>query len=688
MTKYVCVHPKYIGVLRQYRDFFTIYVKDIDNKPLDLKNIKIFDGVTKELVTLEYNTINIKSNGTFYDIDIDHKLCNGIKVKITDETPAAVFVYYNNDLVFNVPIAPVLTFADYYVPKELSVILVNIKKIIIIGPCIAGTFSNLLKSVNKDLEIEHVHMINIVKLPFKDKEYFKDVDLILVLPPMRTLMYKFTDYQYIIENENMNIYTEEVYQSLTLFLTHALEYTELYNVLTVVSTFISTQSPPEISYYRGHEFRDNTLKINFFIKDFIKNYKNTYLLDMDHMSSVFGKMGLMDDTNHFDTHNNFNTYSLSYPVEQYHRDTPSTTQTRLDDYLDHINLYGLQKSSTEFIKGVNDVLVAIKKIHTQVDTVKLVVFDLDNTLWRGVISENTDGKSFRSGWPQGLHEAIKCLQARGIGVCIVSKNDYNFIDKNIRKLTPFTLKDFVSVKINYKPKSVNIAEIIKETNILEHNILFVDDNPRERAEVLHAFPKIRTIGSEIYTLKRVILWSPETQILRHTNETLNKTALLKATINNNTATANASKIDFLNSLKLKIKINKINDTNNEYYQRCFELLNKTDQFNLNSIRLSENDFLSYIQNDNVYYIHAADKNVDYGVVSVIIYTQQAVNESITVQCYVMSCRVIGLDIEYMILKYIQKHNKKIHFKFVRTELNSPMQYFIETICSHDDNISV
>jgi len=123
----------------------------------------------------------------------------------------------------------------------------------------------------------------------------------------------------------------------------------------------------------------------------------------------------------------------------------------------------------------------------QIDQVKLVIVDLDDTLWRGVIAEEgIDRPMVTEGWPAGLVEALVTLKKRGVLLAIASKND----EDRIRSFWPhlyggrLELADFASVKINWQSKAENIAQILKETNLLPRNVVFLDDNPVERARLL------------------------------------------------------------------------------------------------------------------------------------------------------------------------------------------------------------
>jgi FkbH-like protein len=670
-----CIHPFYDGILEKHSTFFTLKLnyKNNNSQEVDYNDVQFKDGVTKQTIKL---THTIHS-----DTDSKGLLCNILHVNNPDNNVRVLFVYHKSNLIFNITFSPVLTFADFYVPKELSVTPTQLEKVVIIGPCTTLETERYFKTINKNLQTVIINTMNASILPDKPLDFFSDIDMTIIRLPQDPLLLNCIWYEEMLKDEFYNILKKRVFNAIQIYLKTALKYNSLYNNLTVICNLIAPQTPPLISYWKGHQIRDIVTECNLFIRDFVKNFKNVYVVDMDNMCSSYGKMGLIDDSSHLTYRGGLYSNHREYIREQYANG--ALNQIRIDDFLEKENLYGFDKNKITFYRGLYDVLVGIKKTYNQIDTVKMVIFDLDNTLWRGVLAEdyvNGNDNLGQKRWFCGIHEAIACLKVRGIAVCIVSKNDFKLVEEKINKITPYKLNDFVCAKINYELKSVNIAQILKETNILEHNVLFVDDNPHERQEVQNVFPKIRTIGSEIHTLKRVLLWSPETQILEHTQESINKTNLLKATVENNINLSSINRIDFINSLNITITIKKLESVNDTAYRRCFELLNKTNQFNLNGERLTQTYFNECLKNQNILFVSVKDDNINHGIVSVLIYEQK--ENLINVLHYVMSCRTIGLDIEYFVLKQLTPH--LITFNYTPTELNQPIQTFLEKTCRLQD----
>jgi FkbH-like protein len=313
--------------------------------------------------------------------------------------------------------------------------------------------------------------------------------------------------------------------------------------------------------------------------------------------------------------------------------------------------------------------------------IKLIILDLDETLWRGIHSEDSLSNIERTeGWPLGLLEALLIFKKSGGILAIASKNT------EFETLVAFeriwkgkiSISDFVSVKINHKPKSINIAEILNETNILPVNALFIDDNPREIDSVKHAIPEICTLNSEHYDWRRTILQNIEFFMNRGTHESRNRTELLQNKIQRDKSSVNfGNRHDWLKSLSMKSIVTKLRSETDTNFERVLELLNKTNQFNLNGDRISREALIDEMKDTDVLYFTLSDRLSDNGIVAALSIKDNAINR------FVMSCRVFGLDFEYEILRKVLSMRKldlvEVSFEFKDTDRNAAIQIFLKNI---------
>src|SRR5207248_10190921 len=140
----------------------------------------------------------------------------------------------------------------------------------------------------------------------------------------------------------------------------------------------------------------------------------------------------------------------------------------------------------DFVPHAWTELVAMYRTIRHVDQVKLVLVDLDDTMWRGVAAEEAEASSMaREGWPLGFAEALMFLKRRGVLLGIVSKNDEGRVRELWRRIYGdlIRLEDFAVRRINWQPKAENVEEILAQVNLLPKSVVYIDDNPVERAAI-------------------------------------------------------------------------------------------------------------------------------------------------------------------------------------------------------------
>ena len=317
--------------------------------------------------------------------------------------------------------------------------------------------------------------------------------------------------------------------------------------------------------------------------------------------------------------------------------------------------------------------MAIFRTVRQVDLAKLIVVDLDDTLWRGTIGdvEIVDRVFMLEGLHLGFVEALSYVKSRGILLAIASKNDGHKVRMVWQDLfgDSFPLTSFASVKINWRSKSENIKEILLETNLLPKSTVFVDDNPRERAEVQANFPEIRILGSDFYSLRRVLLWAPETQVTNISDELAKRTELVQQQIAREEEKKFMDGADFVKSLQAQLMVHRISDMSHFLLPRSLELINKTNQFNTTGERWTLESVRSAFQNGaTIYAFEVQDRFSKYGTVIVSLVLGS------DIRIFVMSCRVIGLEVELAALSIIAEDAlnsglEHIEGKIVATEAN-------------------
>ncbi|MDC0225488.1 HAD-IIIC family phosphatase [Gammaproteobacteria bacterium] len=312
---------------------------------------------------------------------------------------------------------------------------------------------------------------------------------------------------------------------------------------------------------------------------------------------------------------------------------------------------------------------------------KVIVTDLDHTFWHGILGEvgptNINASQNGSGYIHFIYQTfLKRLKDSGILLCIVSKNDDDLV-KEAFKSNEFALgyEEFVSISASYNPKSSKIREISESINIGLSDFVFIDDNPIEIEEVQSILDEVICISFPSETNAFPIFLDQLHAIFSLNNiteEDADRTELYKRMKQSSFQSSNkASDITgFLKSLSMEMTIEEKNSENN---QRAVQLINKTNQFNLNGIRRSKEDCDELISNGaRLISASLKDKNGDHGEVIVIL-----IDDNSRALSYVMSCRIFQRKAEYAFLFQIFKMGiQKLFLDYKETQRNEPFRMFL------------
>lgn len=342
--------------------------------------------------------------------------------------------------------------------------------------------------------------------------------------------------------------------------------------------------------------------------------------------------------------------------------------------------------------GEKCVVSNIEKILEKTNTArkKCLVLDLDNTLWGGVIGEeglegiqlstNKEGARYYD-----FQKQILRLKKLGILLAIVSKN--NIEDAQQAFSHPNMIlqwDDFIIKKINWSPKSTNIADIAHELNIGLDSLVFVDDNPIERAEVATALPEVNIANFPKDTCQLANfaydLYEQYFFTFKISDEDTRKHQLYVdniARIENKQHYASLN--NYLQDLQMHLYIREARE---EDIPRIFQLIQKTNQFNLTTKRYDETALQSMMRSNKWLILIGSveDKFGDNGQCIVIICSldQQIAH----IDSFLMSCRVMGRFIENSALKYLEnilweKNIRTVIANFQPTKKNVPAADFYE-----------
>lgn len=361
----------------------------------------------------------------------------------------------------------------------------------------------------------------------------------------------------------------------------------------------------------------------------------------------------------------------TYPVDNY--DDPQ------GDNLGHIPY-------TPTLYNALGTMIARKIYSINSKPYKAIILDCDQTLWKGVCGE--DGASgVEIDVPRyAFQEFIVKQQNAGKLICLCSKNQEEDVWAvfDYHKSMPLKRKHLVSYKINWQSKSENIKALAKELNIGLDSFIFIDDNPVECAEVQGNCPEILTIQlpEKAEEIPQFIehIWAFDQ--LQTTQEDRQRTQLYRQNVQREQYQQKSLTFaDFLKGLQLEVNIEPLGD---DSLSRVAQLTQRTNQFNLTTIRRSETDIKQLCQAGNLecLVVNVIDRFGDYGLVGVLLYATNTTY--LEVDTFLLSCRVLGRGVEHQMLKCLgqiaqNKRIKQVKVPYICSEKNQPALKFLQSI---------
>ncbi|MEO0470532.1 MAG: HAD-IIIC family phosphatase [Bacteroidota bacterium] len=301
---------------------------------------------------------------------------------------------------------------------------------------------------------------------------------------------------------------------------------------------------------------------------------------------------------------------------------------------------------------------------------KCLILDLDNTLWGGVIGDDGlegiqlgnlgIGKAFTD-----VQKWVKQLQERGIILAICSKNTESIAKEAFEKHPDMVLglEDIAVFVANWSNKADNLRHIQQVLNIGFDSMVFLDDNPAERELIRLSLPDI--LVPELPTdparylpflsslnLFETLSYSANDQArTRQYQEEAKRRSQQQAFTNMD---------DFLSSLEMKAHITPFQD---QQIPRIAQLTQRSNQFNLRTIRYSESDIKAIQQSDEylTYAVSLQDKFGDYGLISVLILKKESATR-LFIDTWLMSCRVLKRGVEKHVLNHLASDAHTLGFQ--------------------------
>jgi len=317
-------------------------------------------------------------------------------------------------------------------------------------------------------------------------------------------------------------------------------------------------------------------------------------------------------------------------------------------------------------------------------TTRVLVLDLDNTLWGGVLGEDgREGLKLGGAYPgsafQEFQRTLKALARRGIALAVASKNDEDLALEMMSKHPEMILRpeDVVAHRISWNEKSAGIDDMLEELSLGKASCMFIDDNPVEREKVRRNLPEVVVPDMPVdpAEFSTWLLQSPYLECIALTSSDFKRTEQYKARSVVNASRRKFTNIDdFYRDLGMHVRFEPYGQDNQT---RVLQLLVKTNQFNATTRRHDATAIEALRQRGaEVYAIGAKDRYSGYELMGVFILEPK--ENSLHVDSFLLSCRILGRTLETAALGFACERARalgktQLSAEIVETPRNTPVR---------------
>jgi FkbH-like protein len=323
---------------------------------------------------------------------------------------------------------------------------------------------------------------------------------------------------------------------------------------------------------------------------------------------------------------------------------------------------------------------------------KGLITDLDDTLWRGILGEvGIDGISWDLDHHSQMHafyqRLLGALSTEGVLIAVASKNEPSLVEKAFsRGDLALSANSVFPMEVSWGPKSEAVARILKTWNVGADSVVFVDDSPLELAEVKASHPEVECIKFPTKDSLGVYNLAIRLRDLFGKSAILQEDTIRAESIRRSHAgmaaqeAAKNTPANFLEQIEAEMSFNF---SKSPLDPRALELVNKTNQFNLNGKRYTEASWHNYFLDPASFLLLVSytDKYGPLGKIAVVAGRQQ--EKKLRVDTWVMSCRAFSRRIEYRCLEelFAKFDVDEIELDYLRTDRNSPLCEFLTELLS-------
>ena len=394
----------------------------------------------------------------------------------------------------------------YRTPVDLAVTATPLNRILVIGSCFMGFLAHLTQHWDPPCDGDLLLFNHIAELPDVPPHGLDSYDFQVVQMPLRNIVWEHVYFHLPYDDPAAwEKFFEECCERLALYLRAAMRYNEATGLLTFVVNYLVPQQDPMGRFLPKKDLRNLIFfidRINEELAAEAARYRNTYVIDVDQVAASFGRKYIQDDAIWHISHNSMMAdFDHEYdqeriqpprPLDQHYtaqnRRVPAGGVDRDHRHVPHVEADRQceacrRRPRRHPVAGGGRRGERGHRLHD-----------------RGMAPRHRRGAQLpeEAGRPARDRQQERRVQDRGA----------------VAHHLPGAAapEDFAARRINWDTKVDNLGALLKEVNLLPRNVVYIDDNPVERAAVQAAFPDIRVLGADLYYLRRVLLWSAETQV--------------------------------------------------------------------------------------------------------------------------------------------------------------------------------
>ncbi len=318
---------------------------------------------------------------------------------------------------------------------------------------------------------------------------------------------------------------------------------------------------------------------------------------------------------------------------------------------------------------------------------KGLITDLDDTLWRGILGEvGVSGVTWDLDHHSHIHglyqQLLQALAEAGILIAVASKNEPAQVEEALKRADLVIARErLFPVEVHWGRKSESVGEILRAWNIGAESVVFLDDSPMELAEVKAAYPAIECLpfpvedDQAVYALLEQLRdWFGKSRISEEDSirlESIRKGAVWSADRTRHEGTPDS----LLAQAEAEVSVCF---TKEPLDPRALELVNKTNQFNLNGRRYTESAWHAFLSEPETFLMVVAYKDKYGPLGKIAVLGGRCEGPSVLVDTWVMSCRAFARRIEHRCLEVLLERfpAEELVLDFEPTERNQPVQEFL------------